>query len=178
MIAQATIKKYRDLPVAGEASPESSVAARETCSMPENIVLEWKRELLALDVVLKEVRVNQFDPSKRAARFVQPTVSGYSPVNLAEVARQKDPAGSTAVRETIPAPEPRSRVRLSPQLQIRGDDAAANGPRRDQARTKNAMLLPVLDLDVVSAPVPTAPVSPAERGSTALVTNPGIALER
>lgn len=178
MIAQATIKKYRDLPVAGEASPGSSVVARETCSMPENIVLEWKRELLSLDVVLKEVRVNQFDPSKRAARFVQPTVSGYSPVNLAEVARQKDPAGSTAVRETIPVPEPRSRVRLSPPLQIRGDAAAANGPRRDQARTKTAMLLPVLDLDVVSAPVPTAPVSQAERGGTALATNPGIALER
>ena len=152
-IARATIKKYRDLPVAGPTSEESSTAARETCSMPENIVLEWKRELLSLDVVLKEVRINQFDTSKRAARFVQPTVAGYTPVNLAEVARQKAPASSTAVRETIPVPEPRSRVRLNPPLRIRGEDAAANTPRRqDQVRPKSPMLLPVLDLDVVDAP--------------------------
>ena len=180
-IAQATIKKYRDLPVAGPTSEESSTAARETCSMPENIVLEWKRELLSLDVALKDVKVNQFDTSKRAARFVQPTISGYTPVNLAEVARQKNPAGSTAVRETIPVPEPRSRVRLNPPpLQIRGDDAAANTPRRqDQVRPKSPMLLPVLDLDVVDAPVPTAPDSAADRSSgTALATNPGISLER
>ena len=179
-IAQATIKKYRDLPVAGPTPEESSTAARETCSMPENIVLEWKREMLSLDVVLKEVRINQFDTSKRAARFVQPTVAGYTPVNLAEVARQKDPASPTAVRETIPVPEPRSRVRLNPPLQIRSEDAAANTPRRqDQVRPKSPMLLPVLDLDVVDAPVPTAPDSPADRSSgTALATNPGISLER
>ena len=179
-IARATIKKYRDLPVAGPTSEESSTAARETCSMPENIVLEWKREMLSLNVVLKEVRINQFDTSKRAARFVQPTIAGYTPVNLAEVARQKDPARSTAVRETIPVPEPRSHVRLNPPLQIRGEDAAANTPRRqDQGRPKSPMLLPVLDLDVVNAPVPTAPDSPADRSSgTALATNPGISLER
>ncbi len=91
MIAQATIKKYRHLPVAGPTSDESSTADDRTCSLPENIVLEWKREQLSLDVVLKDVKVNQFDASQRAARFVEPTPSGYARVNLAEVARQKDP---------------------------------------------------------------------------------------
>jgi len=178
-IAHATIKKYRDLPVGRTASEDGSSAERSTCSLPENIVLEWKRELLSLDVVLKDAKVNQFDTSKRTALFVQPAVSGYTPVNLAEVARQKDAASSTAVRQTIPVPETPNRVRLNPPLQIRGEDAAANTPRRqDQVRPKSPMLLPVLDLDVVDAPVPTPPGTPADRSSTALVSNPGGSLER
>ncbi len=178
-IAQATIKKYRDLPVGRTTSEDGGVAERSTCTLPENIVLEWKRELLSLDVVLKDAKVNQFDTSRRAALFVQPTVAGYTPVNLAEVARQKDAASSTAVRQTIPVPETPNRVRLNPPLQIRGDDAAANTPRRqDQAGPKSPMLLPVFDLDVVDAPVPTAPGTPADRGSAALVTGPGGSLER
>ncbi len=39
------------------------------------------------------------------------------------------------------------------------------------------MLLPILDLDVVDAPVPTAPGTPDYRGGTALVTGPGNSLE-
>ncbi len=178
MIAQATIKKYRDLPVGRTASADSSTAGRSTCSLPENIVLEWKRELLSLDVVLKEVKVNQFDTSKRLGLFVQPTVAGYSPVNLAEVARPKDPASSTAVRQTIPVPETPNRARLTPPLQIRGDNAAANTPRRQDQAGPRSPMLSVFDLDVVDAAVPTAPGSPADRGGTALVTNPGSSLER
>ena len=163
MIAQATIKNYRRFPLGARTSAENSTTARETCSIPEKIVLEWKRELLSLDVVLKDVKVNQFDTSKRADRFVQPTIRGYAAVNLAEVARQKDPASSTAVRETIPVPETRNRVRLNPPLQIRGDDAAANTPRgHDQTRPKSPILA-VPDLEVVDAPVPTAPGTPADR---------------
>ena len=136
-IAQATIKKYRDLPVAGPTSEESSTAARETCSMPENIVLEWKRELLSLDVVLKEVRINQFDTSKRAARFVQPTIAGYTPVNLAEVARQKDPSeldGCPRDNSRARAAEPRSpRSPFADPRRGRGrEHAATAGPGPSQ----------------------------------------------
>lgn len=180
-LAQATIKNYRRFPVGARTSTESSTAARETCSLPEKIVLEWKRELLSLDVVLKDVKVNQFDTSKRAARFVQPTIAGYAAVNLAEVARQKDPASATAVRQTIPVPEAPNRSRLNPTpLQIRGSDSAGNPPRRhDQVGPKSPMLLSVPDLDVVDAPVPTAPGTPVDRGSsTALLTSPGSSLER
>jgi hypothetical protein len=180
-IAQATIKKYRDLPLGGRTPIENSTAARATCSLPENIVLEWKRELLSLDVVVKDVKVNQFDTSKRMARFVQPTISGYAPVNLAEVARQKDPASSTAVRQTIPVPETPNRGRLNPTpLQIRGADANANTQRRqNQVVPKSPVLLPVLDLEVLDAPVPTAPGTPIDRGrSTALLSSPGNSLER
>ena len=180
-IAQATIKKYRSLPLGSRTSADNSSAARESCSLPENIVLEWKRELLSLDVILKDVKVNQFDISKRTARFVQPTISGYAAVNLAEIARQRDPASSTAVRQTIPVPESPKRSSLNPKsLQIRGDDAAAIGLKRhNQIGLKSSMLLPVPDLEVVDAPIPTAPGTPAERASgTALLTGPGSSLER
>ncbi len=45
-IAQATIKNYHRFPVGARKSTASSSAAQETCSIPENIVLEWKKELL------------------------------------------------------------------------------------------------------------------------------------
>ncbi len=180
-IAQAMIKKYREVPAGGRIAADSSTAARETCSLPESIVLQWKRELLSLDVVLKDVKVNQLDTSKRAARFVQPTIAGYAAVNLAEVARTKEPSNSTAVRQTMPVPETPNRGRLNPSaLQIRGDDAAATTPRRPvQVASKGPVLVPIPDLEVVGATPPTAPGTPVDNGtSTALLTGPGSSLER
>ena len=61
-------------------------------------------------------------------------------------------------------PEPRSRARLGPPLQIRGDaDAARTSTRPEAGGIPNAMLLPVLDLDVVGAPTPSPPGSQSER---------------
>jgi hypothetical protein len=180
VIAQATIKKYRELPVGDRTPAERTSARMQTCSLPENIVLEWKRELLSLDVVLKDVKVNQFDPDKRTARFVQPVISGHAAVNLAELTRLKDSESATAVRQTLPVPDAPNRGRLDPPLQIRAGNAAANTPRRqDTLRSRSPVLLPVLDLDVVDAPMPTAPGTPADRaGDTALLTTPGSSLER
>ena len=79
--------------------------------MPESFVLEWKREQLSLDVSLKDVKVNQFADSRRTALFVEPTPGGYARVNLAELARQKESEGTTAIRESLPAPAPSNRVR-------------------------------------------------------------------
>lgn len=174
MIAQATIKKYRELPVSGPAGPAEP--SQRSCSIPENIVLEWKREQLSLDVVLKDVKINQFDGSRSTALFVDPTPSGYARVNLAEVARTKDSEGSTAVRETIPVPESRNRARLGPPLQIRGDAAAKTSRRLEPADTRSALFVPVLDLDVIGAPAPSAP---GERpGGTALAISPSPSMER
>jgi hypothetical protein len=172
VIAQATIKKYRNVPVSG-----SEGQAQLACSIPENLVLEWKREQISLDVALKDVKLNQFDASRRTALFVEPTPSGYARVNLAEVARTKDSEGATAVRETIPVPESRNRARLGPPLQIRGDAAAAKTSRKPEpADNRSALFVPVLDLDVIGAPVPSAPGEP--RGSTALAISPAPSMER
>jgi hypothetical protein len=183
LIAQATIKKYRAFPVArpGSNVSQAASAAGESCSLPEDVLLEWKREMLALDVVLKEVKLNSpLGPDRRAALFVEPAPSGYARVNLAEVARQKPSEGSTAVRETMPAPEARSRARLGPPLQIRQEETSVKTSRRqDPAGSRSLLLLPVLDLDVIGAPVPTAPDSQSERTSSALLTAPPtVSLER
>ncbi len=90
-IAQATIETYRRFPLGAATPSEGTASPPETCTIPETFVLEWKRELLVLKVALKSVKVNQFDTAKRAARFVQPTIPGYSAVNLAELDQAKGP---------------------------------------------------------------------------------------
>ena len=122
LIAQAMIKKYQDLPTSKTGRAASSDS--ESCYVPENIVLDWKKEQLTLDVTLKRVEINQFDPARRSALFVEPSPPGYTQVDLAELARQRQTDGSTAVRETMPAPEPRSHVRLRPS---RGDPQRRRG---------------------------------------------------
>ena len=180
LIAQATIKKYRDLPTSktGEAAGGGS----ESCYVPENIVLDWKKEQLTLDVTLKRVEVNQFDPSRRSALFVEPSPPGYARVNLAELARQRQSDGSTAVRETMPAPEPRNRVRLKPPEEIRNDGAAVKASRRTvQPLPKSPVLLPVFSPDeVMGAPTPTAPGAPSSSAVEPAVwsRSPAASLER
>jgi hypothetical protein len=182
LIAQATIKKYRALPVVRGTTAESKTdsAAADICILPENVVLEWKKELIALDVGLRELKVNQFDPARRSALFVEPAPGGYARANLAELARPKNPGGSTAVRESLPVPEQRARARLGPPLQIRRDDDAAKTSRRSEATSpQNSMLLPVLDLDVVAAPRPAAPGSESEgTPNSTLATAPAMSIER
>jgi hypothetical protein len=163
MIAQAAIKKYFSVPL--DPSSEGAETNQEACYLPESIVLEWKREQLSLDVVLRDLKVNQFNAARRTALFVEPKPSGYNPVNLADVKWSRGPEGPTSVRETLPVPEPRSRVRLAPPLQIREDDSASVEPRRRDQVQRNPhspTLLPILE-EMVGAPIPTAPSSEAER---------------
>jgi hypothetical protein len=172
LLAQATILKYRDVAPQG-AGPEQGDKAilAEACRLPENIILEWKRERLSLDVLLREVKVNQFAESRRAALFVEPTPGGYAKVNLAELARQPESDGTTAIRESLPAPPTNSdRVRLNPPLQIRGaDDSAKVQSRAERSAPKGPVLLPITNLDeVVGAPIPTAPGTLPERTASSM----------
>jgi hypothetical protein len=181
MIAQATINTYREVPLPGSGSEEGGTKDPGTCRVPENIVLDWKREQLSLNVLLKDVKLNQFAAARRAAIFVEPTPSGYARVNLAELTRQKESEGTTAIRESLPVPEPSNRVRLNPPLQIRGDGASEKPPSRaERSAPKGAVLLPVLNLEeVVGAPSPSAPGSPAERtASTISSASPEMSIER
>ena len=63
--------------------------------------LEWKKDQLTLDVVMRkeDVKVNQFDDSRSAAVFVEPVIPGYERVNLADMARaapERQPHDSAA----------------------------------------------------------------------------------
>jgi hypothetical protein len=183
LLAQATVKQYRDVSPPG-SKPErgDGTIIAENCRVPENIVLEWKREHLSLDVVLREVKVNQFAEARRAALFVEPTPGGYARVNLAELARQAESEGTTAIRESLPAPPTnRDRVRLNPPLQIRGeDDSEKVQSRAERSAPKGPVLLPIINLDeVVGAPAPTAPGTPAERTATSIDSSAAaMAIER
>jgi hypothetical protein len=180
LIAQAVIKKYQDLPTSkqGRASNDGN----ESCYVPENVVLDWKKEQLTLDVTLKRAEINQFDPSRRSAVFVEPSPPGYDRVDLAELARQRQSDGSTAVRETMPAPEPRNHVRLRRPEEIRNDGAAVKASRRTvQPLPKSPVLLPVFNLDeVVGAPTPSAPGTPSISAGVpaAWSSSPAASLER
>jgi hypothetical protein len=176
LLAQATIPRYRELPLPAD---RDSASGEGSCYLPENLVLEWTREHISLEVVLRDVKLNEFDPARRTALFVEPSPEGYARVNIAEVARQQPPEGATAIRETIPPPEPKKRSRQAPTLEIRGASEAANLPRSEQpARPRSDVILPVLDLDVVGAPIPTAPGEPRPAGYSSLATGPGMSLER
>lgn len=184
VIAQATIKKYQTLPVGRRpaSGSQANPSTAETCVLPENVVLEWKQELLSLDVTLKEAKVNQFDPARRSALFIEPTPRGYARANLAVLARQKQPEDSTAVRETIPVPEQPNPVRLIPPLQIRSSVSGAKPKTSRQPENPNpssAMLLGVQDLDVVTAPTPSPPGSSNEGTSKSmLASGPSMSMER
>jgi hypothetical protein len=183
LLAQATIKKHADFPAMKPDSDEPSKSddPGASCSLPEHVVLEWKREQLALDVVLESVEVNHaFKASDRRVIFVEPTPPGCARVNLAELARQKGAEGTTAVRESLPVPESSSPARSIPPLQIRTSQISARSPRRraNQPDPASVMLLPVIDLDVVSAPVPRPPGTGMEVPAANLATTPGSSLER
>ena len=182
LIAQATIKKYQVLPAS--KTGKSAGGDGESCYVPENIVLDWKKEQLTLDVTLRRVEVNQFDPSRRTALFVEPSPEGYARVDLAELARQRQNDSSSAVRQTMPAPEPRSGVKLRPPEDIRNDGAAVKASSRTVQplpKTKSPVLLPVFNPDdVVGAPTPSAPDTPRIGSALQAVSSgvPPVLLER
>ena len=70
-----------------------------TCYLPESVKLEWKRDQLTLDVLMQDVKVNQFDSSRSAALFVEPVLPGHERRNLAELNRAR-PEGSAKHGET------------------------------------------------------------------------------
>ena len=84
-------------------------SSRETCYLPQKLKLQWKREQLALDVALGEVKVNQFDHAMGADIFVEPQMPGYARLNLAEQSRGPGPIGGLGPDRRCRRPIPRTR---------------------------------------------------------------------
>ena len=100
LIAQAQSDDFKEYPTGTTGS-----SSREACYLPQKLKLQWKREQLALDVALGEVKVNQFDHAMGADIFVEPQMPGYSRLNLAEQSRaararsaDSDPTDDAAAR--------------------------------------------------------------------------------
>jgi hypothetical protein len=149
VLAEAVIPGYKDFDL-----EKSDSGAFQSCYLPESLTLEWKKDQLTLNVALKDVTVNRFDTSRAAAIFVEPTPPGYQRVNLADMARSGPKDNRTTVRRTLPAPPPRSGVRLGRPTPVTDEPEAApharaTGPRRG---TPDGVSSPLEQ--VVGAPLP------------------------
>ena len=165
LIAQAEPGDYKDYP----AHADKPGSAQETCYLPERLVLDWKRDQLKLDVMLREVTLNQFDPARASALFVEPELEGYKRRNLAELgrgARQR-----TTTRQTMPPPD--NGVRLGRPAPISDNDLVVPNLGRATGRqpgpSPTSSPVPAFE-PLVGAPLPSAPISPGAQAAIADAT--------
>src|SRR5262249_47255408 len=138
------------------------------CFLPERIKLDWVREQLVLDVTMRDVAINQFDPSLSAGMFVEPEMPGYTRRNLAELSRGPHRERRTTVRQTFPPPQPRNGVRLGRPTPLPDDAAEVPklGQRAVPTSPGRAAMTPWEE--VVGAPIPTAPIPKPIQAASAL----------
>jgi len=165
LLAQAEISGYQETPL--DDSTEQDAKPEVLCLLPQQIQLEWKQEQFSLDVNLKDVVLNNFDPKNRDAVFVEPIVEGYAHVNLAKAQPADASQDETTIRETLPAPRSRANrgVRLdapvpeSDDTSSTGNSAGLIGPRNwSTARYSSPTEPPPLET-VVRDTGPSAPNS-------------------
>jgi hypothetical protein len=153
---QKTILARAEVPEGYKAWPVSdSSGGNETVLIPNRLKLFWMQEGLQLDVVFRDVRINE--PIKtRDALFVEPVLTkGFARINLAERPPGTAASGSTTIRETRPVPP--SGVRLRQPTALEGSEAARNGLRSSPlALSGEGSIAPSLTEGVVGARYPAA----------------------
>jgi len=160
LLAQAEVKDFKDFEVGS-----SEAGARETCYLPESVKLEWKRDQLALDVLLHDVMVNQIEPAKAAAYFIEPVIPGYERVNLTEMSRRQTKDSRTTVRRTLPPPQPRNGVKLGTPTPV-SDDTTMVAPLGSATSQSASRITSPLE-ELVTAPLPVGPETEAMRAASA-----------
>jgi hypothetical protein len=151
ILAQAIVTNYKDYDL-----EKTEAGAYQSCYLPESVKLEWKKDQLELNVVLQDVRVNQFDSSRAAAVFVEPVIPGYERVNLADMARHSPRDNRTTVRRTLPAPSTRNGVKLGRPTPATDDPAEPPHARATRSRSAETPISSPLE-DLVKAPLPAGP---------------------
>jgi hypothetical protein len=164
LLAQADVKGYNEFDLDSSGGEKA-----DTCFLPDSIRLDWKREQLALDVLLRrdDVKINQFDSSKSAHLFVEPEIPGYDRVNLAELNRRTPKGERTSVRHTLPPPDSRNGVRLGRPAPVPDQPAQSDETTPAVGLNSNARNPIVLD-SLVTAPLPVSPESDAARAASTL----------
>jgi hypothetical protein len=179
VVLEATLSDYTDYDL-----PETRGAV-ETCYLADSVRLDWKRERIAFDVKMKEVRINDFPPTQSAVIFVEPRPDGYKRRNLAELNRGSGRESRTT-RSTMPAPDPRSNVRLKDPAPAPDDtgavprlgQSAAFAPATSSSDTETLPPLPPLE-NVVGAPMPSVPTTADARTAGLLRSQAsGLSVER
>ncbi len=174
LIAQAEPSQYKQYPA---SSAEPSLA-KETCYLPEKLLLDWKRDQLKLDVTLREVTLNQFDHARASALFVEPELEGYTRRNLAELSRGSK--SRTTTRQTMPPPD--NGVRLGRPAPLTEDGPVVPDLGRATAPGASAppssVSIPPVE-ELVGTPLPSPPVSRGAQAAMAETGAPsGFTLER
>ena len=173
LVAQAVVSSYKDFEL-----EKSESGAFQSCYIPENVRLDWKKDQLQLDVVLQEVKVNQFDSARADRVFVEPEYPGYKRVNLAEMTRAAPRDKGTTVRRTLPIPGSRNGVKLGRPTPETDEPADAPHAARtpDARRPRDRISSPLEDL--VSAPYPIGAEGDSTRRAAAMASGDGSLIER
>jgi hypothetical protein len=155
LLAQAEVKNYVDFPV-----DSSESATGEKCHLPESFKLVWKRDQLALEVMMRRenVKVNQFDSSRSAKLFVEP-VTSHDRVNLAELSRSQRRDPSNRTRQTLPSPAARGSAKLGRPASMADDPTRAPRAGAGSRSTLGSATTPLEGL--VTAPLPVTAETPA-----------------
>ena len=163
LIAQATPSDYK--PFASQS--DRTATAKGDCYLPEKLVLDWKRDqVMKMEVVLLDVHLNEFDPSRKEALFTEPEIEGYKRRNLAELNRGARQQGQrTITRQTIPSPASRNAVELGRPAPLSDDDGPVVpklGLTNPPATRSVASSMPIPPPQtLVGSPLPTPPEPPA-----------------
>ena len=145
----------------------------EKVYLPKKLRLELSQEKMALNVVMKDVKLARIAESRHADLFVEPKFEGFARVSLSEqpgLARDTTPKreGRTTVRETLPAPPPRVRLAEPTPIGRRNE----RKPSREPSTLASALSPPAVPRgieDVVGPPIPTV----AEPGAAFIQANSG-----
>jgi hypothetical protein len=172
LVAQAEVSNFEEIEIGSQKTGD-----RDSCYLPGYIKLDWKREQLILEVALRKIVVNQFDKSLSASLFVEPKIPGYTRVNLADLNRGHPRDSRTTVRQTLPQPEPRSRVKLGRPLPL--SDETTMVPRVGPGNTPTNRNRTTSQLEeLVSAPMPTAPDSSIQTAGAMWTRADALGVER
>ena len=153
LLARATVSQYLRKEMAS-TEPDSSETIVE---LPEKFRLDWLVEKFTLDVTMGNddtVRINpQFAEDRKVALFTEPTISGTTRLNLAQLGGAPT-ATSSRVHETMPIP--RSGVRLGqPEAVPMGVEGAIQSRRTPSLVPDDPAGTTPSSLGVVGPLVPT-----------------------
>jgi hypothetical protein len=161
VLAVTKVSEFKDFDA---GSPET--ASAQKCYLPQNARLEWRRDQLNLDVVMHEVRLNEFDASRRTALFVEPAIPGHQRVNLAEMNRGKRNDSRTTVRQTLPPPDSRPGVKLGRPTPVTDDTTMTPRGKSTVAKRSDGPTTTPLE-ELVTAPLAVSPESAASQAANA-----------
>ena len=142
------------MPEGYKISRSGSSGSDETVLIPKRLKLYWVQEGLELDVVFRDVKINEpIKQSTREALFVEPTLAkGFARINLAERRPATAASSPTTIRETRPAPP--SGVRLRQPTALDGSEAARTTSPTPLALSGEEPMVPSLTAGVIGAALP------------------------